>query len=687
MKNVFKLFILSLIIFVLAPSVSFAQTDAVVQKEQHNVVRDKVWKITLNHAVDPTTITKNNIVVLDAAGNKVNISLVHSAEDGIIKVNPPADHYKAFMTYTLVLTDNVKNVKGKPLKASTMKFTTNNQFSKAEVFIENEENIVELKDGIKIVESLGEMLLSFNENAVTVLNPSEELANAKKGDILALPPTEDYPFGFAVKVLNKVLNGNELTLRVEQPKLEDVIDGVDIAATIPMSSLMNLQDVEDEHIVASTNPIAVDKQKVIDFLPIYSDLDEKDIEGFKVVLNNYEFIDKAVMSGEMGFTGNISAQKNDKQTKFILDMKVLTESRLALNYLQVPKGVKKRYPLVKDGLQFRIAQTAGLVGISIEPALVLEVKGHIGTHVDVKTESKLSVSATVPEGKGGVIGDVDIPATDASMSISSVNADGSATASLELPFMLQVLQFNMATLGVESGVKAEFKGYLEGSVKFGNIESAIPSISDSLAYCLDSSVTFFANPYFSLGRAADDKNTKYTFFKTEKDLFALSACSLDRLAIEKNIDVDGYSKIDFPITGIELEGNKKPLDLYDDKISLQTNDKLIKANRIKSEVFKFLNHSFDYELTNVAVGEQVKTKVLYKDVLSDSPIEQDVTLTARGNIRGQVVNEINKAVPNATVGLYKQVTLKDQVLVEEIKTDSKGRFELMAPDGLYVLKV
>lgn len=686
MKFVCKLFMLSLIIFTVLPIVSFAQTDAVVQKEQQQVVRDKVWKVTMNRAIDETTITKNNIYVLDNSGKKVNVELLHNAENGVIKVNPPKEHYKAYTTYTLVLTDGVKDVKGKTLKASTMKFTTNGQFAPEEVFVENEENIVELKDGITIVESMGEKLVSFNENEVTVLNPSAQLANAKKGDILALPPTTDYPFGFAVKVVSKTMTGNTVTLRVQQPKLEDILEDVDVAGTIPMSSLINLHDLDQQSPIASANAFAVDNRKTIDFKPIFADDDETDLKGFKVVLNNYEFIDKAVLSGEMGFMGNIHTATNDDVTKFILDMKVFSESKLALNYLQVPDGVKKRYPLTANGINFRFKQTANIVGVKVDPALVLEVKGHIGSQIEVKTESKLSVSATIPNKEGDVSGDVDMPTTDASMSISSVNADGSASVALEIPFIVKIMQFNLATLGVEAGVKAEFKGYLEGSVKFGNIETLKPIISDNFGYCIDSGISFFASPYFTLGRDSDDKNTKYSLLKLEKDLIAFSDCQFDRLSVAKNIEVPAHSKIDFTITGIELEGNKKMLDLYDDKISLQTNDKLVKVGRY-NDVFSFMSDSFNYELTNVEIGEQVKTKVLYKDTFSDEPLEHDVTLTARGNIRGQVVNESNKAVPNAKVSLYKQVNLKDQVLVEEVKTDAQGRFEMMAPDALYVLKV
>lgn len=687
MKLLFKLFAVAIVLLVIAPSTSFAANDSVVQKEQKQVVRDKVWKVTLNRGVDATTVTKNNVFVLDSAGNRVDVSLLYSAEEGVIKVNPPKDNYKANSAYTLVLTDRVKDLKGKRLKASTMKFTTSSQLSKDEVFVENKENIVELNDAITVVESLGETLVSFSETAVTIANPSAAIANAKKGDILALPPTVDYPFGFAIKVVSAAKNGNIVTLRVQQPTAEEVINSVDIAATVPMSSLLNLQDVEGQELVAATNHVALDSRKTIDFQAIYNDLNKDEVEGFKVVLNNYEFIDKAVLSGEMGFTGSLSTAKNDEMTKFIVDMKVFSESKLALNALQVPNGVKKRYPLVDGGLKFRIKQTANLVGVLIDPALVLELKGHIGTQIDVKTESKLSVSATVPEGKGDVVGDVDIPTTDASMSISSVNAEGSATASLEVPFTLLALQFNLATLGVESGVKAEFKGYLEGTVKFGGIETLIPEFSNNAGYCVDSSVTFFANPYFTLGRDADDKNNKYTFLKLEKDLFAFSACQLDRLAVADNIEVAAHSPISFPVTGIELEGNKKPFDLYDETISLQTSDKIVKVDRVNFNLLNFFNDSFDYELSNVKVGEQVKTKVIYQDSFRNSPIEQNVTLTARGNVRGQVVTEANKAIPNATVGLYKQVNLKDQVLVEEVKTDAQGRFEFIAPDALYVLKV
>lgn len=84
---------------------------------------NKQWTIKFNHVLDSSTVTKQNIKVLDANGQNVNAGITLGSDKKTVIVTPPDGGYKSGQTYYLNISKNLKDVNGKNLKNDTkMKF-------------------------------------------------------------------------------------------------------------------------------------------------------------------------------------------------------------------------------------------------------------------------------------------------------------------------------------------------------------------------------------------------------------------------------------------------------------------------------------------------------------------------------------------------------------------------------------
>ncbi|MFF2753479.1 Ig-like domain-containing protein [Psychrobacillus sp. NPDC058041] len=89
-----------------------------------NVKPNKTWTITFNKEVDPASIDSNSIFVLDQFGEKKNGEVTLSADRKRVLVSPPLEGYTNSETYTLHITNNIKDKDGNPISTyNTKKFT------------------------------------------------------------------------------------------------------------------------------------------------------------------------------------------------------------------------------------------------------------------------------------------------------------------------------------------------------------------------------------------------------------------------------------------------------------------------------------------------------------------------------------------------------------------------------------
>ncbi|WP_421663229.1 cadherin-like beta sandwich domain-containing protein [Lysinibacillus telephonicus] len=99
--------------------------DGIEMEAPQKVMQDKVWTITFNTSINPSTITNSSIYVQDMNGNKVNVNvkLVNSKTIQVI----PIEYYESNQTYYLYVTNQIHSMSGNPLSESfRMSFTIDN---------------------------------------------------------------------------------------------------------------------------------------------------------------------------------------------------------------------------------------------------------------------------------------------------------------------------------------------------------------------------------------------------------------------------------------------------------------------------------------------------------------------------------------------------------------------------------
>jgi uncharacterized lipoprotein NlpE involved in copper resistance len=100
---------------------SFTGTEKILKNKQ---MPDKVLHVNLNGEIDTATVTEDNVYVLDAKGNKVEVTLEC---DGSKLTITPVSYYTVGETYTLYITQNVHYKNRKPIEsARKYQFTIGN---------------------------------------------------------------------------------------------------------------------------------------------------------------------------------------------------------------------------------------------------------------------------------------------------------------------------------------------------------------------------------------------------------------------------------------------------------------------------------------------------------------------------------------------------------------------------------
>ena len=118
----------SLLILILINFLSFISVFAdnySVKNAKVDVKPDKVWNIKFSKSIDSNSLKDEPVMVVDSNGNKVGIKLRTKINDlSTLEVIPPDEGYAYGETYTLYVSDNIKDVLGNKLsKPVRMKFT------------------------------------------------------------------------------------------------------------------------------------------------------------------------------------------------------------------------------------------------------------------------------------------------------------------------------------------------------------------------------------------------------------------------------------------------------------------------------------------------------------------------------------------------------------------------------------
>ena len=96
-----------------------------IKNTKLDVKPNKIWSIKFNKDIDTNSIKDGSVKVVDSNGNKLDIKLKTKLDDSsVLEVIPPDKGYAFGETYTLYVSDGIKDISGNNLlKSVRMKFT------------------------------------------------------------------------------------------------------------------------------------------------------------------------------------------------------------------------------------------------------------------------------------------------------------------------------------------------------------------------------------------------------------------------------------------------------------------------------------------------------------------------------------------------------------------------------------
>ncbi|PID02477.1 hypothetical protein CSV67_09250 [Sporosarcina sp. P2] len=232
MRKWLSLLLVSILVFSI-----FGDTSAVYAKKNGNtngwdkstnVELDKEWTITFSQELNKGLLLDDFIYVLNSKGEKLDSHVYYDKLVQKIRVQAPSGGYTPQSDYTLVIEEGLQS-KGKQKMNKTVKkpFTTGELFTPKEQFKERKEstNDVLFEEDVTFLEE--QVVLTDQYDTHTIRVDSSRIYTT--GDIIILPPTDQYPFGYAAKVVSVQSVTDGFTLKIVEPNLEEVLTEFDIS--------------------------------------------------------------------------------------------------------------------------------------------------------------------------------------------------------------------------------------------------------------------------------------------------------------------------------------------------------------------------------------------------------------------------------------------------------------------------
>jgi len=186
-----------------------------------NASPDKVWEFSFYKPLASSTVTSENIYVLDQDGNKVDAGVQLSGDQKTILVNPPNGGYTNGSYYEIHFKNQIGYTTGEKVdKPYQLNFAIDRE--------ETEE--IKLNPELKIIDNKN--IISASSTRVEISKNINE--TVKVGDILVLK-TSNNPQGQAVKVTSVDGGGSKYTLAVEAPNFFELFDTLNINKTYSLT--------------------------------------------------------------------------------------------------------------------------------------------------------------------------------------------------------------------------------------------------------------------------------------------------------------------------------------------------------------------------------------------------------------------------------------------------------------------
>ncbi|MCP1143694.1 Ig-like domain-containing protein [Lysinibacillus endophyticus] len=436
--------------------------------KKEEVPKNKTWTVKFSQPVDVDSLTDENIYVVDSYNGKIPVSFSLSNEGKDLLIEAPFYDYYPYETYTLYI-ENVKSQNQQVLKEPIkMDFTVNEK----QIIVESEKlvprkdskNEVNYQDNVELISEKQSQLFQVIDVNTLVLESAN--TSLEKGDILILPPSDEYPFGLSKKIISIEKGANQFVIKTEEPTLEEIVEHIDISQRIPITMEHVKGDLSlkgatiastDYKFLNESSNTKILNNGVIASQDLNDDIiltlgklkigDNYYVDGAITLKNADLFVDvndswwwKGVETGVVEFEGTIdikgaiNAKKSNKENKLAKRVKITDL------YVPVPA-----FPVV---------------GASIELFLVIDLNGEVRLEYNKKMDFRLG--ASFDDGKIQKINDVDYPEeeplTNKSTFTGEINFNGKLGIGAGL--YLSLTQIDLAGLEMDAGLKTKLASYL-----------------------------------------------------------------------------------------------------------------------------------------------------------------------------------------------------------------------------------
>lgn len=199
------------------------------------VALDKEWTISFSQDINKGLILDDFIYVVDVTGEKVNSRVFYDALAGKIRVQAPVEGYAPKSDYELIIEEGLQSKSKKKLTGSVSKyFTTGTKFSDKSAFVPRATAMDDLvlEGNVKVLDKKHVLSEDYDKKFVLV----DSSATYTAGEIIVLPATNQYPFGYAAKVASALVVTGGSIVKFTEPKMDEVVRELDISKEVAVQA-------------------------------------------------------------------------------------------------------------------------------------------------------------------------------------------------------------------------------------------------------------------------------------------------------------------------------------------------------------------------------------------------------------------------------------------------------------------
>lgn len=365
-----------------------------------DIPTDKVWDYLFEPGLDKSSLSDENIFVLDEKGQKVKITYELINEGTMLRIYPPAEGYEEDARYQMTMSDDLKKVTGANVSRNyEMQFITKSK----EV-----ENGV-LNPEIKMLKKEQATLTGENELLV------DKDVTLVKDDIFIIP-TEEYPDGQALKVTKVESEKGNYTVKVKKPEFGEIFESLDLNKSYLLNETNIILDENVEGIeiktISGNEPTAmvgtstVGGDKDVEFKTPESDYNISIDDGFVIDFSNYQ-LNPNSKKYKVGVNGNIKIFSPEVKPKVKkskgkieidrIELKTIKKAESDITIQSLGKEINEDVKLkdMKENIKLGKIRIpiGGISGLSIEGNLMVKFEYSLQGGVETKLNMDFSETA------------------------------------------------------------------------------------------------------------------------------------------------------------------------------------------------------------------------------------------------------------------------------------------------------